>query len=313
MEIIEIINYLSNKGIWKKAVSFEPITLGASGAKLFTVNDGTKKYILKMAHKSFHCDEEQLISYKKEYDFYQLNQTLQLPYIPKILYSEIHPEYGILLVMDCYKAITHEQWDLDLQKQAVDLCAKLNSLPVEQLAPLGIQWKLTQLDADFTRNAYQAWIDVINEHDERFDRKLLDKLYKNLGEVCHILNSAPQYVCHGDFHPENVLTDGEQLYICDWQGINIGKCVGDISFFISRGMGFGIQMDDEMLLSYYCERLSKYTGTNIDLELLHKERSASSLLVTFSFWAHYLKNAPYERVADHFYEMEAAARILHIL
>lgn len=35
MEIIEIINYLTNQGVWNKVVSFEPITLGASGAKLF--------------------------------------------------------------------------------------------------------------------------------------------------------------------------------------------------------------------------------------------------------------------------------------
>ena len=37
MEIIEIVNYLTNIGVWNQVVSIEPITLGASGAKLFTI------------------------------------------------------------------------------------------------------------------------------------------------------------------------------------------------------------------------------------------------------------------------------------
>ena len=147
---------------------------------------------------------------------------------------------------------------------------------------------------------------------EQRNRNLLDVIYKNLEEACSVLNSAPQYVCHGDFHPENVLSDGKQLYICDWQGVNIGKCVGDISFFISRGLGFGIQINTEKLLAYYCERLSEYIGIEIEPGILQREHSASTLFVTFSFWADYLKNASYERVAKHFLEMENAAKILNI-
>lgn len=313
MKINEIINYLTNIGVWKSVVSFEPITLGASGAKLFTVDDGIKKYVLKVTHKSFHCDEKHFKSYQKEYDFYQLNQTLQLPYIPKIIYSETHSEYGILLVMEHYQAIAHEQWNLDLQKRAVDLCAKLNSIPLEQVASLGLSWTPIQIEEDFTRNAYQNWINVINEHEGRFDCNILDILYKNLGEVCRVLNTEPQHISHGDFHPENILTDGEQLYICDWQGIHIGKGAGDISFFMSRGMGLGIHMDADILLPYYCERLSEYTGKHISLETIQKESNATTLLVSFSFWAEYLKNVPYERVAQHFYEMVDAAKVLGIL
>lgn len=66
MEIINVMNYLIKKKVWKEVVSYEPITLGASGAKLFTVNDGMKNYVLKVAHESFHCDEEHLKSYRKE-------------------------------------------------------------------------------------------------------------------------------------------------------------------------------------------------------------------------------------------------------
>lgn len=313
MEIIDVLQYLTEKNVWQKVVSYEPVTLGASGAKLFTVDDGIKKYVLKVTHESFQCDEQRFKSYRKEYDFYLLNQKLKLTFVPKCVYAEEHPEYGILLVMECYRAIAHEEWDTELQKRALDLCARLNSIPMEVLEPLGVKWNPTQIDADLTRNSYEAWIEVINEHEGRFDKELLNKLYKNLDRVCAVLNSEPRYVCHGDFHPENVLTDGKDLYICDWQGINMGKCAGDFSFFLSRGMGMGISMDGDKLLPYYCERLSEYKGVKIKPETLEKERSASALLTTFSFWAYYLKNASYERVAEHFYEMEEAARVLDII
>jgi hypothetical protein len=313
MEIADVLQHLTEENVWGKVVSYEPITLGAGGAKLFTVNDGVKNYVLKVAHESFLSEEGRFVSYRKEYDFYQLNRDLQLPFVPNILYAEEHPEYGLLLVMECYEAITHDQWDPELQKRALDVCAQLNCVPVETLEPLGVQWNPTQIDEEFTRNAYQNWLEVISKHEGRFDRNLLDMLYQNLDEVCTVLNSKPQYVCHGDFHPENVLWDGTNLYICDWQGIHIGKCAGDMSFFQSRGMGMGISMDADELLSYYCERLSEYKGVKIDPETIRKECSASALLTTFSFWAYYLKNAPYERVAEHFNEMVEAARVLTIL
>lgn len=311
MEMNKWLTYLIEKGVFKEVISCEPITLGAGGAKLFTINTGNKKYVLKIAHESFRSDAAYLSSYQKELAFYRLNQQLQLPYIPKVVYCEHHPEYGILLVMEYYEAISHEQWNLNFQKQTVDICARFNSIPVDKVAPLGLEWNPTQIDKEFTHNAYLDWVEILEEHGDKFDRKLLDEIYENIKIVCDVLNKEPQYLCHGDFHPENVLTDGKQLYICDWQGVNIGKSVGDISFFISRGMGFGIPMDEEILLDYYCERLSEYTGTPIEKTTLLKEKAASNLLTTFSFWAHYLKGSSYEAVAGHFEGMVRAYHCLH--
>ncbi len=310
MEMNKWITYLMGKGVFTNAASCEPIVLGASGAKLFTVTDHGKKYVLKISHDSFHSDAETINSYKKELAFYQLNQRLQLPYIPKTVYAENHPQYGVLLVMDCYFPIPHQQWDLPLLKEAVDVCARFNSIPVDQVASLGLQYNPIQIDKEFTYNSYLDWISVLKEHGDKFDRKLLDEIYENIGLVCDVLNREPQYLCHGDFHPENVLCDGKKLYICDWQGLHIGKSVGDISFFISRGMGFGIPMDEDILLDFYCERLSEYMNKPIEKDILLREKAASNLLNTFSFWAHYLKNCPYETVAGHFNGIARAYRRL---
>lgn len=310
MDIQTITAYLTQKGIFIKAVSALPITTGASGAKLWRVETGGKTYVLKHAHPSFHSDPGLIAGYRKEFEFYKLNESLRLPYLPKVVHAELHDEYGILLVMDCYAPIPHERWDTDLQKQAVDLCARLNSLDIGRLSGLNLHFNPTTINREFTEKAYEDWKFVLGQHKGRFDEALLDEIYRNIDMVCPVLNNEPHYVCHGDFHPDNLLSDGERLYLCDWQNVGIGKCIGDISFFIGRGIGFGIPMNPDELLDYYCAKLSEYKGMRIAKTTLLKEKHASTVLTTLSFWANYLKDCPAERVAVQFDDMADAYRHL---
>ena len=313
MDIREILNYLESKGVLKNIQTVEPVTLGQGGAKIYKIETNSNNYILKTAYLSLSCDENTMSSYRKELNFYRLNEKLKLPFVPKAFYCEEPPKYGILILLKCLNSVSHNEWNIDLQKKAMDMAARFNSLPTDLFEPLGIKWQPTVIDKNFSLEAYKDWVSVISEHEGKFDPKLLDAIYKNIYTVPSVLNTEPQYICHGDFHPENILTDGEKLYICDFQGLNIGKCAGDINFFISRGSSMGINIDSEKLLSYYAERLSQYTGKETDTETLEKERCASSLLVTFSFWADYLHNADFIKVKLHYDEMVNAAKFLDIL
>ena len=49
------------------------------------------------------------------------------------------------------------------------------------------------------------------------------------------MNSPPHKICHCDFHAINIMLNDEDIVVCDWQCVGIGKGAGDISFFISRG------------------------------------------------------------------------------
>ena len=313
MDINEILNYLESKGVLNNIQTAEPVTLGQGGAKIYKIETNSKNYILKIAYLSLSCDENTMSSYRKELNFYRLNKKLKLSFVPKAFYCEEHPKYGILILLKCLNSVSHNEWNIELQKKAIDMVAKFNSLPIDLFEPIGIKWQPTAIDKNFSLEAYKDWVSVISEHEGKFDPKLLDAIYKNICTVPSVLNTEPQYICHGDFHPENILTDGEKLYICDFQGLNIGKCAGDINFFISRGSSMGINIDSEKLLSYYAERLSQYTGKETDTETLEKERCASSLLVTFSFWADYLHNADFIKVKLHYDEMVNAAKFLDIL
>ena len=313
MEITKILKYLTDISVFNKVLSFEEITMGKGGAKIYKINAGEKIYILKSAHKDFGLDDEGINSYIKELNFYNLSLSLNLPFVPKPVYTEIHPEYGIIILMDCYKTLSPAAWTSELQMKAADLCAKFNSIAFKKLDSMELKWNPTVIDENFSKNSLATWLKVLDEHKGKFDPYILDIIYKNLKEIAAVLNEPPHYFCHGDFHPENILTDGEKLYICDFQGLNIGKCAGDINFFISRGSSMGINIDSEKLLSYYAERLSQYTGKETDTETLEKERCASSLLVTFSFWADYLHNADFIKVKLHYDEMVNAAKFLDIM
>ncbi|MBQ4591356.1 MAG: aminoglycoside phosphotransferase family protein [Clostridia bacterium] len=305
MEIREILNYLFGRD-----VPAEPITVGAGGAKLWKITYKNQRYVLKHAHPSFSCDPEWFEGYHKEFEFYKLKESLRFPFLPNIIHAELHGVYGILLLMDCYESIPHEQWTPNDQMKAVDLCARMNSLDTALLSGLNLHFCKTVIDRNFTEKAYEDWKFVFGQHRGRFDEALLNEIYRNIDMVCPILNAEPYYVCHGDFHPDNLLTDGEQLYICDWQNLSIGKCIGDISFFLGRGIGFGIPMEADELLNYYCTKLSEYMGTPIDKTTLLKEKYASTVLTTLSFWAHYLRDCSAERVAVQFDDMVTAYKYL---
>lgn len=78
---------------------------------------------------------------------------------------------------------------------------------------------------------------------------------------------------------------------------------GRYIIFASRAEGFGIKTNKKELIAYYAKRLSKYTGEEVSYSQLLYEDSASTLFTTFMFWAYYLEDAPYERVALFFHSM----------
>ena len=301
----KVIEHLISASVFAHVEKHEKIYTGASGAQLYVIAADGKEYVLKTAAPGGRHMEE----YKKEYAFYELNHTLRLPFAPEVVYMENHARHGIILVMKRYRPIAHSEWGRELQFRAVDLCAEFNSVPADKLASIA-RFSPAAIDPIFTEKPYREWKTVLGQHRGEFDDSILDEIYKYIGLACPVLNGEPHYACHGDFHPENILMDGNRLVICDWQNVNIGKSIGDITFFISRGLGFGININADDLLDYYCGRLSQRKGIPIEKAALLKERYAATLLNVFSFWAYHLKNCSVERVAAQFDEMAKAYHYL---
>ena len=76
-------------------------------------------------------------------------------------------------------------------------------------------------------------------------------------------------LCHGDFHPENLLWEGMDVWIwADLQAVRIGKGPGDLAFFWQRAeMAGGTVPRDAMIRAYRSGLSLEGTDTPTALQL----------------------------------------------
>lgn len=57
----------------------------------------------------------------------------------------------------------------------------------------------------------------------------LDRAYERVEALVPVLDSGPLVVCHGDFHPLNVLVSGADSWVIDWTDGALGDRHGDVA------------------------------------------------------------------------------------
>lgn len=292
----DIINHLINKQVFFDVINVSILNTGASGAKLYGVTDKSGKYVVKQSNGTPNNNDDILNCYKKEYNFYTLMKDLDLD-IPEVIYTEESYGYGLILVFPFYKSISFSEWDSDYQLRAIDLIAKLNSMDVEKISrKLNIHYKKVETNTNELKAALNEWSNILGLFPNDFDIRKIEHIYNNFDNVCYVLNSGINCVCHGDFHADNILLDNDRMILSDWQNISIGSSAGDISFFISRGKSSGLIMNEDELIDYYCKRFYYYSRMNIKKEEIYQIINASNVFTSFMHWPFYLKGADIDRV-----------------
>ena len=73
------------------------------------------------------------------------------------------------------------------------------------------------------------------EHSPNLDAETLLRLQRHLS----IIDEGETNFCHGDFHPQNVIRDGEKYWIIDWVDANCGSPFADAcrTFVLFRQFG----------------------------------------------------------------------------
>ncbi|NSW92430.1 MAG: aminoglycoside phosphotransferase family protein [Firmicutes bacterium] len=304
-----IINYLEKQGLFNEIILVTSINNGASRAKLIDVTDRRGRYVIKHTHPLL-CENDinMMYFYEKEWKFYSLFQENAELTIPQVIYIERNPDYGNIIVFPHYKRIEYSLWSTELQLKAIDFCAKLHSLNTQLIKELDVEYKNICPDNEKLYSSLDDWnLDdwnyVLSLHEGHFDKEILKSILKRFDRICDILNSHPYSICHGDFHADNIMLNNEDLVVCDWQNVGLGKGASDVSFFISRGKAAGIDMNEDNLIAYYCERLSNYTKTEINKTDIYNTINASTVFVSFMFWAYYLKNVDFNSVSKVYNKM----------
>lgn len=298
MIIENVINHLVNKQVFFDVIDVSILNTGASGAKLYGVTDKSGKYVVKLSKRITNNNDDTLYCYKTEYNFYTLMKDLDLD-IPRVVYSEESNEYGYILIFPFYKSISISEWGSDNQLRAMNLIAKLHSIDVEKVSKkLNIHYKKIEINTNELKAGLNEWYSILGLFPDDFDIRKIEPIYNNFDNVCDVLNSGINCVCHGDFHADNMLLDNGRMILSDWQNINIGSGAGDISFFISRGKSSGLIMNEAELIDYYCKRFYYYSHVNIKKEEIYQIINASNVFTSFIHWPFYLKGANIDRIRD---------------
>ena len=95
------------------------------------------------------------------------------------------------------------------------------------------------------------------------------------------------------------------MIIVDWQSCQLGS-MAEVSFFISIGYDWGIDIHEETMKKHYCEKLSFYTNKPISTIDLDIECNMSTIFVTYLHWGNYLQDSGIDRVKSIFDKMITA-------
>jgi thiamine kinase-like enzyme len=269
-----------------------PITEGASGAYVFNADN---QLIIKYISLP-DLTEVVRTQFYKEYNFYRLYANDGIDFIPDVIFQTVNND-EMLIVLKKYTAIKHEKWNEDLQKSAMQLCARINTMDINNISTI-LQSEKKQNDTYPLSRSFENWQCLQSKFPIHIDAALLQEMYEKYDEI--ILTekklTIPQTVCHGDFHPNNFLMYEDKLIICDWQNLNIGRGISDVAFFISRGADMRIHIDRDMLINEYYKAMIRYTDKKIEIGDLYKNIAASEFTVSFRFWAEYLQDSSIERI-----------------
>jgi len=282
-----------------------PVTEGNSGAYAFLVADFFVKYVALA-----EVDATVRKQFQNEVTFYKIGRRKNFDFIPEMVFQVSNVD-EILLVLKKYSPVKRADWTTSLQQRAMEICAQIGRIDLEDFNGIFPMEDIGEIQTDEPyplQISYENWLKIQKKFPEALDAHLLKEMFENF----EALNAAeakipiPETLVHGDFHAENFLTDGENLLVCDWQSVGLGKGISDISFFISRGNDFGLTLDRENLVETYWKSL----GTETDISAFYQSMATSEFSVAFRFWAEYLQTSDLSRILKVYQSMVDSYHVL---
>jgi len=286
--IDRVTSLLKQNNITTNEAALSSITIGASGANIFSCND---QYIVKYVNSA-----DGIRGYQREYDIYNVFAS-KIDFVPEVIF-QTSDDFEMLIVLKKYAPVKKMMWDEAMQLRAADLCARINTFDHDALGvSLPSDDERESYDYDLSLS-YENWGRLQNKFPNHIDAQLLKQMYGDYDDVVALseILPIPKTFCHGDLHPGNFLLNGDSLLVCDWQEARIGKGIGDIAFFCNRGGAMRIGIDKAALVDGYRKSLVKHANIDVALDIFLRYMAASEFHVSFKFWAEHLLKSDLERV-----------------
>lgn len=264
--------------------------MGQSGAGVYELDHSRiAKYVRRRALAS----DELWEACRRECQFYTRFSSLEYPFLPEVCHC-FQSEDEIQIILKQYRPLDRSEWDQDLLERSLEVLAQIHALPIpdflSQTDP-----EPCRLDPGQIARSRRGWQEVLGEHGQEFAAYDLSRVAEHIHAVHERAHSTKRFLCHGDFHFENLLRDETgNLIVCDWQAVNVGHAAGDISFFLSRLSADGYRVDRGQAIFAYC----RCSDTGLTPEEIAVQMSLSNLDTSFLFWHDYLHGCPADRVRD---------------
>lgn len=281
------------------------ITVGKSGASVYELD---QRYIAKYIRRNLMQSGADWNSYRNESQFYLSYTSESFPFLPKIYHCRQTDE-EIQLIMEKYCPITRYNLDDAMLEKVFDVLAQIHNMPIPEFLPKTDAGAL-RLEKDEINQYLSGWCDVIREHGDIFPESDLIKIGENINTINKQAYIPKKKCCHGDFHFDNLLADGEgNIIVCDWQNVNSGHVSGDISFFLSRLSADGFGISKEKAIQMYC----RFSTSDTTYDEISMQMSLANLNTSFIHWHNYLRGCSIERVRGIWDKMIEDAEYLYSL
>ncbi len=268
----------------------DKITVGQSGTEVYETE---QKYIAKYVRRDLLQSDEAWASYQREAQFYSSMASEQYRFLPRIYHCR-RTEDEIEILMQRYHPISRADFDDTMLSKVMDVLVQIHAMPVPAFLPQTNTEPL-QLDNDEICRCFRGWSEVIGEHGDIFSKETLIRISEKFNAINKQAYTAKNVCCHGDFHFDNLLLDGNgNIIVCDWQNVSRGHASGDISFFLSRLSADGVEISKEKAIRFYCQ----HTPADITPDEISVQMSLANLNTSFIHWHRYLHGSSAERVQE---------------
>ena len=265
------------------------LTQGKSGAEVYLLDDHK---IAKFVEKSKLLEKENGFvvweSCLKEAKFYKEKSSGQHAFLPKIYHCEFDEE-SVQIIMGEYKLIKKESLTDSDFDEIMKLLVQVHELPLPDFLRYEKR-EPVEIPEEEIKNCLAGWKSIFDEHQAEISAILDFSKIQDLASCINQLNkdlySDRSYLCHGDFHAENILCDEKsgQLVLCDWQNVSLNHPASDIAFFMSRLQGDGISFDENKIIDSYCS----YSKSGITKDEIKMQMYLANINTTFRYWHYYL-------------------------
>lgn len=271
---------------------------GKSGARVYDIGG---EYVLKQIYRAELGNDELYKAYRKEAWWYAAGGA-GLNSLPEVLDLKSTDE-EISILMKRYQALSRQEINTELLEKIMRVLA---SVHVSEIPPLlkQKQHMAQPLSEEQIRVSVEGWRTVLNEHPGVFDAAPLERIAGEMNQIIIWHGFEEAVLSHGDFHWDNLLIDKQgRIIICDWQGVEAGAASGDLSFFIGRLRGDGIQLKEQEVVEIYVREIRRISGKRVTWEEIDRHIRAANVITSFTCWHQYLHGSDEGRVREIFGKM----------